>query len=255
MLFLFSIYLVVISSHFPDYFHTHMTLFTFYCQFLHCMKKRCHTITSWHFVFPTFVFRFLSFEAALGQTSCVHYFLLWIYHCQGTKCTFYILTSFVVIPNFLLQSFFKPVLSLFQCFVQSETKQSTSHCSWLFSKAALICFLRASSIARFWAFRSILSLFLFTLSRTLFLGFFKSCSADLGFLWRSARSNFSCNFSSFSSMSSFNLKYSQVEKCFCFSVFFHFLDRTFFFWHRFAFFRSILKSKKNPVFYLNLKCL
>ena len=234
MLFLFSIYLVVISSHFPDYFHTHMTLFTFYCQFLHCMKKRCHTITSWHFVFPTFVVWFLSFEAALGQTSCVHYFLLWIYHCQGTKCTFYILTSFVVIPNFLLELFFKPVLSLFQCFAQSETKQSTSHCSWLFSKAALICFLRASSIARFWAFRSILSLFLFTLSRTLFLGFFKSCSADLGFLWRSARSNFSCNFSSFSSMSSFNLKYSQVEKCFCFSVFFHFLDRTFFFWHRFG---------------------
>ena len=121
MLFLFSIYLVVISSHFPDYFHTHMTLFTFYCQFLHCMKKRCHTITSWHFVFPTFVFRFLSFEAALGQTSCVHYFLLWIYHCQGTKCTFYILTSFVVIPNFLLELFFKPVLSLFQGFAQSET--------------------------------------------------------------------------------------------------------------------------------------
>ena len=40
MLFLFSIYLVVISSHFPDYFHTHMTLFHFFLSFSSLHEKK-----------------------------------------------------------------------------------------------------------------------------------------------------------------------------------------------------------------------
>ena len=120
------------------------------------------------------------------------------------------LTSLAIIPNFLLQLFFKPGLPLFQCFGQSEKQNKSSHC--VFLKAACIRFLRAFLTALFWAFLSIFSLFLFTLSSTVFLGFFSSCSTDFGFFCRSVLSNFSCSFSSFSSMSSFNLKYSQFNK-------------------------------------------
>ena len=120
------------------------------------------------------------------------------------------LTSLAIIPNFLLQLFFKPGLPLFQCFGQSEKQNKSSHC--VFLKAACIRFLRAFLTALFWAFLSIFSLFLFTLSSTVFRGFFNSCSTDFGFFCRSVLSNFSCSFSSFSSMSSFNLKYSQFNK-------------------------------------------